>query len=40
MSHDEEDHSKPARLVTFGSLIHLNIEDSFKYFLYGEGFND
>jgi len=34
---DHGDHSKPARLVTFGSVIHLNSEDDFTKFLYSEG---
>ncbi len=37
-SHDHFD--KPAKLVTFGSLIHLNIEDNFNCFVYGNGFID
>ncbi|KAL4459521.1 hypothetical protein ABPG74_018134 [Tetrahymena malaccensis] len=31
-------HQQPERLVRFGSLIHLNLEDSFQYYMYGEGF--
>jgi len=40
MADHGNDHSKPARLVTFGSLIHLNLEIDFRFFLYGEGFLD
>ena len=38
MSDEMEKHSKAARLVTYGSIVHLNIEDDFSKFLYSEGF--
>lgn len=41
MADSHESHlTKPAKLVTFGSLITLNLEDNFSYYVYGEGFND
>ena len=37
----EEDHlTTPARIITYGSIIHMNLEDNFNYFIYGEGFTD
>ncbi len=37
---EEEHFDKPAKFVTFGSLINLNLEDDFSLYLYGEGFLD
>ena len=39
MDHNEDEHlTKPARLVTFGSLVNINLEDNFSLYLYGEGY--
>lgn len=40
MSEPNNHNSKPARLVTFGSLINLNLEPDFVLFMYAEGFMD
>ena len=38
---DHSDHfNKPAKLVTFGSLVHFNLETNFSLYMYGEGFMD
>ncbi len=34
------EHSEPAKLITFGSLIHLNLEGINSAFMHGEGFMD
>lgn len=40
-SHEDESHfTQPAKIVKFGSIITLNLEENFSFFMFAEGFQD